>query len=471
MSKDIIIIGGGPGGYVAAIRAAQLGAKVCLVEKDKLGGTCLNRGCIPTKALYRNAEVLNLLKNVNEYGFYVDSYTIDVDKINERKKYIVDQLVRGINQLVKANDIQLLKGKAVLKDKCTVTVNLDDGTTKDLTASSIIIATGAKPAIPPIMGAEIEGIFTSDTIIDFKSIPKSLTIIGAGVIGLEFACIFSALGTKVTVLEYTAGILPMVDSDITKRLTTLLRKKGINVSTSAQVKKIEKIKDEYIVTYKGKKGEIKENSEAVLLAAGRTPVIEGLNLEGLNCYFDKKGIKVDRNYETNIKNIYAIGDVTGKVMLAHAASHQGIIAVEHIMGLDRVDRIEVIPNCIFTFPEIASVGITEEEARQRGLDYKVSKFLFAANGKALTLGETEGMVKVISTVSKRQGEEMLLGVHIMGPHASDLIQEAVLAINNKLKVEDVIRTIHAHPTLSEAFCEAVMGLKGEGIHMVNIKRG
>lgn len=470
MNKDIIIIGGGPGGYVAAIRAAQLGAKVCIVEKDELGGTCLNRGCIPTKALYRNAEILNLLKDVNKYGICVDSYSIDVDKIQQRKQYIVEQLVGGISQLIKANNIELVKGKAVLKDKNTVAVSLDYGTIKEITASNIIIATGAKPTIPTILGNEIEGVFTSDTILDFKTIPKSLTIIGAGVIGLEFACIFNALATNTTVIEYMSDILPMVDSDITKRLVTSLKKKGIKISTSTQVKKIEKVEDEYIVYCKGKKGEIKINSEYVLLATGRTPIVEGLNLEGLNCYFDKTGIKVDKNYETNIKNIYAVGDVTGKVMLAHAASHQGIIAAEHIMGLDRVDKSEVVSNCIFTFPEIASVGITEEEAKQRGLSYKVSKFLFTANGKALTLGESEGMVKVISTVSKRPGEEMLLGAHIMGPHASDLIQEAVLAINNKLKVEDIIRTIHAHPTLSEAFSEAVMGIKGEGIHMVNIKK-
>lgn len=468
MDKDIIVIGGGPGGYVAAIRAAQLGAKVSIIEKDSLGGTCLNRGCIPTKALYREAEILNTLKRADEFGINIENYKIDVNKIQERKNSIVEQLVGGVEQLLKANKIEVIRGIASFKDKNTVSIALADGNRMELTGENIIIASGSKPSLPPIHGADLDGIYTSEDILNFKDIPKSLAIIGGGVVGMELACIFNAMGTKVTVLEFLPNILIQLDSDIVKRFTPSAKKKGIDINSSTKVTKIERTSESFLITCEGKKGEIKVEAEKVLISTGRIPVTEGFNLEGIGVKFDKKGIAVDLNYETNVKGIYAIGDVNGRLMLAHAASHQGIEAAEKIMGSRDGLSVSVVPSCVFVFPEIAAVGITEDEAKQKGLQYKTSKFMFGANGKALTLGEAEGFIKIISTVENNK--DIIIGVHIMGPHASDLIHEGAIAVTNKLTLNEIKHTIHAHPTLSEAFYEAAMNLSGEAIHMAPVKK-
>ncbi|WP_163195332.1 dihydrolipoyl dehydrogenase [Clostridium thermarum] len=470
MDKSIIIIGGGPAGYTAAIRGAQLGAKVTLVEKDELGGTCLNCGCIPTKALYRTAEIVNTLRNIDHFGIRIEGYSIDVNKIHERKRTIVKQLVSGVQQLLKANKVEVVKGRAQFKNESTVTVIKDDGSEEDLRGNHIIIAAGSKPMLPPIPGANLEGIMLSDDILDFTEVPKSLAVIGGGVIGMEFAAIFNALGTKVTVVEYMTSILSMADSDIIKRFTAIQKKKGMEIFTSTKVVGIEKSEYEYILNCETKKGITKIAAEKVLLSVGRAPLIEELNLQAAGIGFDRKGVKVDSNFRTNVKGIYAIGDINGKAMLAHAAAHHGIKAVEHIViGRESEDK-SVVPSCIFTFPEIASVGITEEMAKEQGINYKVGKFLFGANGKALTLGEPEGMVKVISKIRDEvegENKEEIIGVHIMGPHASDIIHEGSLVVSTGLRVEDVIETIHAHPTLAEAFSEAVMAIKGQSIHQVN----
>jgi dihydrolipoamide dehydrogenase len=463
MEKDIIVLGGGPGGYVAAIRAAQLGANVCLVEKDRVGGTCLNRGCIPTKALWRNAEILNTLKHIKEFGIEVEGYSINVEEVQSRKQKIVDQLVGGIEQLLKANKVEVLDGTASLKDKNTVTVALADGSTREITAKNIIIATGSKTALPPIEGADLEGVLTSDDLLNFREIPKRLAIIGGGVIATEFAGIFAAMGSAVTLVN-RSQILKRVDSDIVKRFSASVKKKGIEIISECSSMKIEKRDNLFYIVYENKKGKAEVEADALLVATGRDPVVEGLNLEALGIEFSKKGIKVDSHYQTNIEGIYAIGDVNGKIMLAHAASHQGIYVAERIMGIEGSNHGPV-PDCIFVFPEIASVGLTEDEAKEKGLNYTVSKFMFGANGKALSLGEGEGFVKVIAN-----GQEEIIGVHIMGPHASDLIHEGTLAISAKLKIDDIKNTIHAHPTLAEAFHEAVCGLKGEAIHMVQPRR-
>lgn len=462
MDRDIVVIGGGPGGYVAAIRASQLGGRVSIIERDRIGGTCLNRGCIPTKALWRNAEILNTLKDIKEFGIELQGYSINVDEIQSRKQGVVDQLVSGIEKLLKANNIEVIYGSASLKDKNTVTVKLDNGEITEITSSNIIIATGSKTSLPPIEGADLEGVLTSDEILNFKEIPNRLAVIGGGVIAMEFAGIFSSMGSKVTVV-HRSSILKRVDSDIVKRFSASLKRKGIELNTDVKIKKIEKEGPLFYVLGEGKKGEFKVEAEALLVCTGREPVTEGLNLEGLNIEYSRKGIKVNDSFETNVEGIYAIGDVNGRIMLAHAASHQGITVANKIFGIE--DHVEApVPDCIFVFPEIASVGITEDEAKEKGIEYKTSKFMFGANGKALSLGEGEGFVKVISDM-----EEHIIGVHIMGPHASDLIHQGALSISSKLKIDDIKNTIYAHPTLSEAFYEAVLGLKGEAIHMINPK--
>jgi dihydrolipoamide dehydrogenase len=466
MDKDIVVIGGGPGGYVAAIRAAQLGAKVSIIEKGEFGGTCLNRGCIPTKVLYRNAEILNTLKNIDEFGIKIDSYSISVEEIQNRKHKIVKQLVSGVEQLLKANNIEVILGTASLRDKNTVSILLKNGEVREIIAKNIIIATGSKPLIPNIPGITLPGVFTSESILEFKEVPYNLAVIGGGVIGMEFAGIFNALGSKVTVIEFLPSILAQVDTDLTKRLSVSIKRKGIDINICTKVLSIEKHNEELIVTAEGKSGEIVFAVDNVLVSVGRTPMTFGLGIEILGVAIDRKAILVDENYETNIPHIYAIGDVNGKSMLAHEASHQGKKVVERIMGYNASYSNEIIPSCIFVFPEIACVGITENEAKEKGIEYKTSKFLFGANGKALALGEGEGMVKIIAS----QEDNTILGVHIMGPHASDLIHEGAMAINNNMKVENIASMIHAHPTLSEAFEEAVLGLKGEAIHMVPAKK-
>ncbi|MBU3220034.1 dihydrolipoyl dehydrogenase [Clostridium algidicarnis] len=460
MDKDIIVIGGGPGGYVAAIRAAQLGLNVTVVEKDKLGGTCLNRGCIPTKALYRNAEILNILENIDEFGINVSDYSINVAKVQDRKNKIVHTLVSGVEQLLKANKVEVISGEATLKDKNTVTVKTADGV-QNIRTKNIIIATGSVPYMPSIKGIEEKGVVTSDELLEFEEIPEELVVLGGGVIGLEFAGIFNAMKTKVKVIKASTTIFPSVDSDITKRYSAYLKKQGIEVQSSVDVKSIERQGEKLVIKAEGKKGEMSITADTILISKGRRANVKGLDIESLGIVMDKKGIRVDENLKTNIEGIYAIGDVNGISLLAHAASSQGVYAVEHIAGLTNKRYEAIIPDCIFVFPEIASVGVTEDEAKKRELEYNASKFMFGANGKALSLGEGDGFIKILSL----KEDDTIIGVHIMGPHASDLIHEGALAINNKLGVEDIKKTVHAHPTLSEAFYEAALGLKKEAIHI------
>lgn len=456
---DLLIIGGGPGGYVAAIRAAQLNAKVCLVERQSIGGACLNTGCIPTKALYRSAEVYRLAKNSEEFGIVQNEPRVDWKMVQDRKNGIVSRLVGGIDQLMKANGITIIKGEAELTGANSVSVKKADAETETLSADHIIVATGSTASALPIEGAGLAGVLDSTALLDIDHIPQKLAVIGGGVIGMEFAAIFNAFGSEVTVVEFLPEILAQVDSDLRKRLMPMLKKKGIDVLTSSKVMKIERKGHRLALAVSTKNGDVTIEADRVLAAVGRQPAVEGLGLENAGVVYDRKGIQTNRFGQTNIPNIYAIGDVTGGVMLAHAASHQGIIAVEHMMGLEPKHSVEAVPGCVFTFPELAFAGATEDEARAKGIACKVGKFLFGANGKALTLGEGEGLVKVVSDEN-----DVLIGIHILGPHASDLVHEGALAINMKLSAEEIAGTIHAHPTLSESFAEAALDLKGAALH-------
>ena len=458
---DIVIIGGGPGGYVAAIRAAHLELNIVLVEKDKLGGVCLNRGCISTKALVSTAEILNNIKRANEFGIGVEGVALDFAKVMNRKELIVRRLTSGIEQLMKANQIRVIYGEGNILEPGVVEVLNAEGGKEIVKTKNIIIATGSSVMKLPIPGLDVEGVITSDEALSLSELPSKMIIIGGGVVGIEFAGIFRALGVEVTVVEMLPRILLPIDEEIARRLTQILKRKGIEILTDYKVKEIKKNNRNLEVLVSTTDGEKKLETEKVLLAAGRVPELGNIDVQGLGIELDRRAIKVDEKMRTNIPGIYAVGDVVGKIMLAHVASREGIVAVENISGKEVLMDYKVVPNCVFSMPEVASVGLTEEEARKENDNIKVSKFPFMANGKALGMGETEGMVKIIA-----DGDTLeLLGVHILGAHASDLIAEGTLALSMEATAEEIVNTIHAHPTLAETIAEAAEGIAGKPIHL------
>ncbi|AXU72927.1 TPA: dihydrolipoyl dehydrogenase [Clostridioides difficile] len=466
MNTDLIVIGGGPGGYVAAIRGAQLGLNVVIVEKNELGGTCLNTGCIPTKALFKDAQVLNYFNHAEEYGIKVDKYGLDLEKVQKRKKKIIKTLTGGVKGLLKANKVIIEKGEAKLISKDSVEIKLCDGSKKTIKGKNILIASGSKSSKPPIKGADLGGVITSKEALEMTTLPKKIVIVGGGVIGIEFAGILNEFGSDVIIVEFLDSIIPMVDKEVASRLTKLLSKRGIKIIVSSKVEEIYKTDEELIVEI-SKNGEItKLDCTNVLISTGRELDIEGLNLEGLGIRYNKKGIEVDENYCTSMPGVYAIGDVIGGVMLAHVASEEGKVAVERMVGEKTSVDYNLVPNSIFTFPEVSTVGLSEEEVKDKNLDYIVSKFQFSGNGKALTMNDSEGMVKIIASKDKTT----IYGVHIIGPNASDLIHEAVVAMKAMLTVEEVASIMHGHPTLSEAFLEASMGILDKAIHLPPIRK-
>jgi len=458
---DVVIIGGGPGGYVGAIKAAHLGLKAVLVEKDKLGGVCLNRGCIPTKALVSTAELLNHLQRAGEFGIQVKDYSFDFPAIMKRKDLITRRLSSGVEQLMKANQVRVARGEGQIIEPGKVEVTDTAGQKEVIKTKNIIIATGSSVMKLPIPGLDVEGVITSDEALSLNELPSRMIIIGGGVVGIEFAGIFKALGVEVTVVEMLPRILLPIDEEIARRLTQILKRKGIEILTDCKVKGIKKNNQNLEVLVSTSEGEKKLETEKVLLAAGRVPELGNIDVRGLGIELDRKAIKVDEKMSTNIPGIYAVGDVVGKIMLAHVASREGIVAVENISGKEVLMDYKVVPNCVFSMPEVASVGLTEEEARKENDNIKVSKFPFMANGKALGMGETEGMVKIIADTDT----SALLGLHILGVHASDLIAEGTLALSMEATVFEIVNTIHAHPTLAEAIAEAAEGIIGKPIHL------
>lgn len=463
MTKNIAVIGAGPGGYVAAIRGAQLGANIYLIEDREVGGTCLNRGCIPTKTYFRNAEIMSTLRRSEEFGITIENVKMDGKKLQDRKSKIVGQLVKGIEMLISSyKNIEFLPGVASIKDKNTVTVNLKDGSTREIEVDNIVIATGSRPTMTETKGIDLEGVITSDDLLEMDEIPETLIVVGGGVIGLEFASIYQELGSQVILLA--SRILKDADKEISRRLPAFFKKQGMETYIDIRAKEILKEGDKLrvIAKYKEKDKEIEVVGDKVLIASGRGPVTEGLNLEATGVEYDGHGIKVDDDYETTVTGIYAIGDVNSKgIQLAHVASAQGTYVMEKIMGLTPDTNMTVFPSCTFTLPEVSQVGMTEEEVKEKAIDYKVSKFMFAANGKALSLGEGEGIIKILASKENNK----ILGVHILGPHANDLIHEGALAISNDLDISSINKTIHAHPTLSEAFMEAAHGIEDKAIHI------
>ena len=439
---DIIIIGAGPGGYETAADAAAHGLSVAIVERDQMGGTCLNRGCIPTKALCRNAEVINLMREAEVWGLKTGEMAFDYAPVFERKEAVVKQLREGVEMLMGAPGITAIKGEAILKDTNTVVVNGEE-----YSAKNIIIATGSAPRGLPIPGAELA--MTSDDILAMETLPKSLCIVGGGVIGMEFAAVFSTFGVEVTVIEYCKEILPPFDKDVAKRLKTVLSKRGIKIITSAAVNGITQGEDGMTVTYELKGKPQSVTCEKVLMSVGRQPVLpQGLDAVGVTV--GRRGIEVDDNMMTNVKGVYAIGDVNGRMMLAHAASAQGQRALHAILGKADEIKLDIVPSAVFTVPELAMVGLTEEQCAEKGLDVTVKKAFFRSNGKAVAMNETDGLIKMIVDNATRQ----IVGCHICGAHAADLIQEVVTAMNAGATVDLLTRSIHGHPTLSEVMLTA-----------------
>jgi len=466
-NDEVIVIGGGPGGYVAAIRAAQLGAKVTVIEKEYLGGTCLNVGCIPTKCLLHSAELLEDIKNHSkDIGVEVGSVKVNFPQIIAHKNEISNKLTSGIGGLLKLNKVKTIDGEATFIAPKTLEVKKSDGTKQILTAQAIIVATGSVNSIPPIPG--IKGnpnCIDSTGALSLTTLPKSMVVIGGGVIGLELACAYAAFGTKITVVEAMDHMLPMLDGDLTKIGVAHMKKMGIEFNLECPVKSVESSPMGAKVICSNKVGEnISFEAEKVLVAIGRKANTASLNLEAGKLDNDRGRIIVNNKMETSVPGVYAIGDcVFGHAQLAHTASAMGEVAAENIMNIPAIYEEKTNPTCVYIMPEAASAGLTEEQCKSQNIDYKVGKFPMNANGKALIINGGEGLVKIIS--GKEFGE--ILGMHIIGPRATDLITEGAMAIGGEMTLDEIISTIHSHPTVTESIREAALHAEKRAIHTNN----
>lgn len=445
-TTDLIIIGAGPGGYETAIAAAREGMKVVLVEAEALGGTCLNEGCIPTKCLCRSAEVADLMKEAATFGVVAESGGINLVEVMKRKNEVVAQLAAGVASLLKSPGITLVQGKATFAGPHEVIVGEEH-----FSAPHIMIATGSSAKKLPIPGADLPGVVTSREMLQLEQIPKRLCVIGGGVVGMEFASVFRSFGSEVSVIEYAKEILPSFDRDIAKRLRTALKRKGISFNVGAAVTEISKVDGGYKVAFVSGNKEGQVEADLVLMAVGRGPRLQHLGLDEIGMQYTSRGIVVDENMQTNIEGVYAIGDVNGICPLAHAATAQGRCALYHILSKDGAPDLQLVPAAVFTVPEVAMVGHTEETASAAGLEYSIRKAFYRANGKSLSMGESEGIVKILVGP-----DGLLLGAHVLGAHAADLIHELALAMHTKMGVERIQSLIHAHPSLSEILHDAVM---------------
>ncbi len=460
---DLAIIGGGPGGYVAAIRAAQLGGRVALVERERVGGVCLNHGCIPTKALIASAERLHAAREAERFGILgCESARPDWGRIQQRKAEVVETLVSGVERLLRDHRVALFAGTAHLEDPRTVHVLSPSGETAVLHVGRVILATGSEPSPLPVPGADLPGVLDSRDLLALPDLPESLVVIGAGVIGMEMAVLFRWLGAQVTVLEMLPNILPPVEPDLARRFAAVVRQQGIALQTGARVTEIRQGEDGRLgVVYEGKKGVETAWGERVLVATGRRPSDGGLDLQRLGIARQGRAIAVNERLETSVAGVWAIGDCTGGALLAHRASYHGEVAAENALGGQRTVDEHAIPYAVYTWPEIAGVGWTADQARAAGRPVAEARFPFTANGRAHTLGETAGQVRLVYDPE----EGTVLGIHILGPYASELVGEATVAVQARLKVKDLAEAVHAHPTLSEALMEAAKAAAyGEAIH-------
>ncbi|MFC4103810.1 dihydrolipoyl dehydrogenase [Paenibacillus xanthanilyticus] len=468
---DIAVLGGGIAGYTAAIRAAQAGKKVVLIEKEKLGGTCLHKGCIPSKALLRSAEVFATLKKADHFGIRIadDAVTVDFGGVQARKEQTVDQLYRGLQHLMKKNGIEVVSGSgrvigpSIFSPRSgSVAVELADGEMETVVSANLIIATGSRPRTLPGLTHDGERVMTSDDALRMEQLPRSIIIVGGGVIGVEWASMLADFGVQVTLAESAPRLLAGEDPDISAELTKQLKRRGVQVLTGISLKPETYTYEEGQVTIEAVNGEetVRLQAERILVSVGRQANTEGIGLENTDVQIIKGSIKVNGYFQTTEPHIYAVGDVNGGLQLAHAAAHEALIAVDHILGgKESAGEASLVPRCIYSHPEIASVGITEEEARKRGHQVKVGRIPFQAIGKALVLGDPEGFAKVVADANTHD----ILGVHLIGAHATDLISEASLAMLLNAAPWEVGAVIHPHPTLSEAIGEAMLAVDGKAI--------
>lgn len=459
---DVTVIGAGPGGYVAAIRAAQLGLKVALVEREHLGGVCLNWGCIPSKALLRSAEVVSLVRRGKEFGFSMAGLELDYGKAVDRSRRVSQRLVKGIGSLMRKNQIDVIEGTGRLKSPTAVEVSLNAGDTRELTTRSIVIATGGHARSIPGVTPDGERVLTYREAIVLRQLPASAIIIGAGPIGMEFAHVWSTFGSDVIVVEMLPRVVPLEDEEISREVERAFKRRKVGLLTSTRVQSVESSGVGVRVTVTGENGEQVLEADLVLVAVGVRPNSDNLGLESAGVNVTNGFVAVDDQLRTDVPGIYAIGDVTGKLALAHVASAQGVVAAETIAGVPTVLLdYEAMPRCVYCQPQVASLGITEAQAAEQGYSIKVGRFPFRANGKALGMGEADGFVKIVADATS--GE--ILGASLVGPEVTELLPQLILARNNELTPEEIARSVHAHPTLSEALMEAAHGVFGQAIHI------
>lgn len=457
----VTVIGGGPGGYVAAIRAAQLGGEVTLVNKGPLGGVCLNAGCIPTKVLLHTAKAFETARDGLAIGLRAENVSVDWAALMERKRAAVDTLVGGVETLMATNGITVLRGEGRLLSLKEIAVKGEDGSEATVQADAVIIATGSEPVIPPVPGFDLEGVITSTEALSLEGLPASAVIVGGGVIGMEFAGLFSSLGVKVSVVEMLPEILPMFDGEVVAVLRGALERKGVTFHTSSKVTSVERSGGALLVSADTPGGPVVLEGEKVLLSVGRRPVTVGLGLEEVGVKVERGRIRTDKKMETSARGVYAVGDCTSPIMLAHVASREGEIAAENALGGAAQMEYKTVPSAVYTSPEIASVGLSEKEALEKGHRVKIGRFPLMANGKSIILGESEGLVKFV--VDEEYDE--ILGMHMAGPGATELIAEGALALRLEATVDEILTTVHGHPTVGEAVLEAAMAVRGSALSL------